>query len=252
MTRVQMLILAGLVMTVLGVFCVAAVLAGFTLFAPAAPAVAEEPPPIATPVPTPSATPAFIPQNTATPTPDDARSPTPTNTRVVNDTATPTITMTPTVTPTPTQTATSAPARQGSGGGSSSGGPRPTPAPTSRYPLKILDGPVSYKTHNHFLVILAQVTRGNAYLGGYRLISVKTPSGAVYKGTPSCPYICKANGPEGSVLQRGNIFLETPYESGIVSFMVVDPQGRQASEVIQFDSSVDKDQWWFYYRFGQQ
>jgi len=247
MTRVQMLILAGLVMAVLGVFCVAAVLARFVLLPPA---VAEEPP-TAIRVPLPSATPTFIYPSTSTPTPDIPRSPTATNTRVVTDTATPTITPTPTVTPIPTETATPTRARQGSGGGSSSGGPRPTPAPTSRYPLKMLEGPVSYKTHNHFLVVLAQVTRGYAYLPGYRLIATKTPSGAVYKGPPSCPYICKANGPEGSILQRGNIFLEVPYESGIVSVMIVDPQGRQASEVFQFDSSVEGDLWWFYYRFGQ-
>ena len=115
----------------------------------------------------------------------------------------------------------------------------------------MLEGPVSYKTHNHFLVVLAQVTRGYTYLGGYRLIAIKTPSGATYKGPPSCPYICKANAPEGSILERGNIFLEVPYESGIVSLMIVDPQGQQASEVFQFDSSVNGDQWWFFYRFGQ-
>ena len=252
MTRVQMLVLAGLLMAVLGVFCVGAILASSALLAPPGTAVAEEPSPAATPAPLPTDTPVYIFTRTATPTPDIPRSPTATNTRVVNDTETPTITLTPTVTPTPTETVTPIPARQGSGGGSSSsGGSRPTPAPTSRFPLKMLEGPVSYKTHNHFLVILAQVTRGNAYLGNYRLIAIKTPSGAVYKGPPSCPYICKANGPEGSILERGNIFLEIPYESGLVSFMVVDPQGRQASEVIQVDTHVDLDQWWFFYRFGQ-
>ena len=252
MTRVQMLILAGLVMVVLCVFCVGAVLARSVLLAPPGTAVAEEPLAIATPAAPPTNTPAFNFPSTSTPTPNILRSPTATNTRVVNDTETPTITLTPTVTPTPTETATSAPVRQGSGGGStSSGGARPTPGPTSRFPLKMLEGPISYKTHNHFLVILAQVTRGSAYLGNYRLIAIKTPSGAVYKGTPSCPYICKANGPEGSVLERGNIFLEVPYESGIVSLMIVDPQGRQASEVFQITTNVDLDQWWFFFRFGQ-
>jgi hypothetical protein len=251
MTRVQMLILAGLLVVVLGVFCVGAVLARSVLLTPAGTAVVEEPPPLATPAPPPSDTPVFIFTRTATPTPNIPRSPTATNTRVVNDTATPTITLTPTVTETPTETATPIPARQGSGGGSSSGGPKPTPVPTSRFPLKMLEGPVSYKTHNHFLVVLAQVTRGYAYLGGYRLIAIKTPSGAIYKGPPSCPYICKANGPEGSILQRGNIFLEVPYESGVVSLMIVDPQGQQASEVFQITTNVDLDQWWFYFRFGQ-
>jgi hypothetical protein len=257
MTRVQMLILAGLVMAVVGVFCVGAVLARAVLLVPASPAVTEEPPaatlallPSAQP-PVGTDTPAFFFTSTATPTPNIPRSPTATNTRVVNDTATPTITLTPTDTPTPTETATPILARQGSGGGSSSGGPKPTPVPTSRYPLKMLEGPVAYKTHNHFLVILAQVTRGYTYLGGYRLIAIKTPSGATYKGPPSCPYICKANAPEGSILEQGNIFLEIPYETGIVSLMIVDPQGQQASEVFQVDSSVDQDQWWFYYHFGQ-
>jgi hypothetical protein len=249
MTRVQMLILAGLLVMVLGVFCVGAVLARSVLLTPPGTEVVEEPPPAATPGPPPTDTPVYIFTRTATPTPNT--SPTATNTRVVNDTATPTITLTPTVTPTPTETATPIPARQGSGGGSSSGGPKPTPAPTSRFPLKMLEGPVSYKTHNHFLVVLAQVTRGYTYLAGYRLIAVKTPSGAIYKGPPSCPYICKANGPEGSILQRGNIYLETPYESGVVSLMIVDPQGQQASEVFQITTNVDLDQWWFYYRFGQ-
>ncbi len=247
MTRVQVLILAGLALAVLGLFCVAAVLARFMLLTPA---VAEGPP-IATPAPPPSATPSFGYPDTITPTPIVPRSPTATNTRVVNDTATPTITQTPTVTPIPTETATPIPTRRGSGGGSSPGGPTPTPAPTSRYPLKMLEGPVSYKTHNHFLVVLAQVTKGGAYAGGYRLIAIMTPSGAVYKGPPSCPFICKANGPEGSILQRGNIFLETPYERGIVSLMIVNPQGQQASEVFQVDTNVEEDLWWFYYRFGQ-
>ncbi len=249
MTRVQTLILAGLVLAVLGVFCVAAVLARFILLAPA---VAEGPP-AATPAPLLSGTPEFIFPSTFTPTPKIPRSPTATNTRVVNDTATPTITLTPT--PTPTDTATPIPVRRASGasggGYTSSSGPRPTPVPTSRYPLKMLEGPVSYKTHNHFLVVLAQVTRGGAYAGGYRLIAIKTPSGAVYKGPPSCPFICKANGPEGSILERGNIVLEVPYEMGIVSLMVVDPQGQQASDVFQVDTTVDEDLWWFFYRFGR-
>ncbi len=250
MTRVQMLILAGLLMMVLGVFCVGAVLARSVLLTPSGTAVAEEPP-VATPASPPTDTPVYIFTRTATPTPNIPRSPTPTNTRVVNDTATPTITLTPTVTETPTETATPTPARRGGGGGSSSGGSRPAPVPTSRFPLKMLEGPVSYKTHNHFLVILAQVTRGNSYLANYRLIATKTPSGAIYKGPPSCNRICKANGPEGSILQRGNIFLEVPYESGIVSVMIVDPQGQQASEVFQMKTDVDGDQWWFYYHFGQ-
>jgi len=253
MTRVQMLILAGLLLMVLGVFCVGAVLARSALLTPPGTTVAEEPSPVATPAAPPTDTPAFIFTPTATPTPNVPRSPTATNTRVVNDTATPTITLTPTITETPTETATPIPARQGSGGGggTSSGGPRPTPAPTSRFPLKMLEGPVSYKTHNHFLVVLAQVTRGSTFLANYRLIATKTPSGAIYKGPPSCNRICKANGPEGSILQRGNIFLEVPYESGIVSLMIVDPQGQQASDVFTMTTNVDNDQWWFYYRFGQ-
>ncbi len=254
MTRVQMLILAGLLVMVLGVFCVGAVLARSVLLTPSGTAVAGGPLPevTATPGAPPSDTPAYIFTRTATPTPNIPRSPTATNTRVVNDTPTPTITLTPTITPTPTETATSAPARSGSGGGSSSsGGARSTPAPTSRYPLKMLEGPVSYKTHNHFLVILAQVTKGGAYAGGYRLIMTKSPSGATYKGPPSCPYICKANAPEGSILERGNIFLEVPYENGVVSAMIVNPQGIQASDVFTITTNVDNDQWWFFYRFGQ-
>jgi hypothetical protein len=254
MTRVQMLILAGLLVMVLGVFCVGAVLARSVLLAPPGTEVAEEPLPADTPASLATDTPVYIFTPTATPTPDIPRSPTATNTRVVNDTPTPTITLTPTVTPTPTETPTPTRARSSSGssgGSSSGGGAKPTSPPTSRYPLKMLDGPVSYKTHNHFLVILAQVTKGGAYAGGYRLIMTKSPSGATYKGPPSCPYICKANGPEGSILERGNMYLEIPYESGVVSMMIVDPQGIQASEVFTATTNVDLDQWWFYYRFGQ-
>ncbi len=254
MTRVQMLILAGLLVMVLGVFCVGAVMARSVLLTPPGTAVAEEPLPTDTPASLPTDTPVYIFTRTATPTPNIPRSPTATNTRVVNDTATPTITLTPTETPTPTDTATPTPARRGStggGGSSSSGGAKPPPAPTSRYPIKILDGPLSYKTHNHFLVILAELTRGFTYLPGYRLIATKTPSGAVYKGPPSCNRICKANGPEGTIIQRGNIFLEVPYESGVVSFMIVDPQGIQASDVFTMTTNMENDQWWFYYHFGQ-
>ncbi len=260
MTRVQMLILAGLLLVVLGVFCVGAVMARSVLLTPPGTAVVEEPLPAGTPAPLPSAqpplgtdTPVYIFTRTATPTPNIPRSPTVTNTRVVNDTATPTITLTPTETQTPTETPSPTRARNGSSGGgsSSSGGSKATPVPTSRFPLKMLEGPVSYKTHTHFLVILAQVTKGGAYAGGYRLIMTKAPSGATYKGPPSCPFICKANGPEGSILQRGNIVLEVPYESGVVSMMIVDPQGMQASEVFTATTNVDLDQWWFYYRFGQ-
>src|SRR5512137_431381 len=99
MTRVQMLILAGLLLVVLGVFCVGAVLARSVLLTPPGTAVAEEPPPEATPATPPNAqppagtnTPVLIFTRTATPTPIP-RSPTATNTRVVNDTATPTITL---------------------------------------------------------------------------------------------------------------------------------------------------------------
>jgi hypothetical protein len=254
MTRVQMLILAGLLVMVLGVFCVGAVMARSVLLTPPGTAVAEEPLPIATPVAPPTDTPVYIFTRTAIPTPNIPRSPTATNTRVVNDTATPTITLTPTETPIPTETATPIRIRtsSGGGGGSSSGGAGagPTPVPTSRFPLKMLEGPVSYKTHNHFLVVLVQVTKGGAYAGGYRLIMTKAPSGATYKGPPSCPYICKANGPEGSILERGNMVLEVPYESGVVSLMIVNPQGQQVSDVFQITTNVDNDQWWFYYRFG--
>ncbi len=83
------------------------------------------------------------------------------------------------------------------------------------------------------------------------MIMTKAPSGATYKGPPSCPYICKANAPEGAILQRGTMVLEVPYESGVVSMMIVDPQGMQASEVFTATTNVDQDQWWFFYRFGQ-
>src|SRR5512137_556999 len=101
MTRVQMLILAGLLVMVLGVFCVGAVLARSVLLTPPGTTVAEEPLPVATPTAPPGAqpppgtnTPVLIFTRTATPTPNVPRSPTATNTRVVNDTATPTITLT--------------------------------------------------------------------------------------------------------------------------------------------------------------
>lgn len=223
------------------------------------------PPPTSTTTPTPSATPTFP----FTPTPTDTPIPTPTSTRVVNNTATPTPSKTPTPAP-PTATPTNTPVSR-SNYGSSSGSvgsfqshPAATPVPTSRYPFKVVEGPIAYKTKNHFLVILAKVTAGGAFLPNYKLVGFHSPTGLNWESLPSCDHICKASGPPGVhnnegeliekfLIQEGNLFIEFPfYEDGVFTFMLVDPQGHQASEVLQLEMDSDSDsRKWFYLRFNR-
>ncbi|NIP23334.1 MAG: hypothetical protein GWO38_05805 [Phycisphaerae bacterium] len=227
--------------------------------------IAAGPPPKPTATPTPSATPTFP----FTPTPTDTPIPTPTSTRVVNNTATPTPSKTPTPAP-PTATPTNTPVSRSNYGISSSSvgsfqsNPAATPVPTSRYPFRVVEGPLDYKTKNHFLVILAKVTAGGAFLPNYKLVGFHSPTGRNWESLPSCNHICKASGPPGVhddegelierfLIQEGNIFIEFPfYEDGVFTFMLVDPQGRQASEVLQLelDSSSDNRKW-FYLHFSR-
>jgi hypothetical protein len=252
MTRAQILILAVLSMLVCIVFGIAAVVIRAQLASFSEPAIAAQPSPEPNFTEGPTATQTIVPTNTFTPTPIDTLTPTPTATRVVLDTPTPTPSGTPTITPIPTPTNTLVV------GGSSasrrfSSGPRPTPVPTSRYPLKLADGPVAYETKNYILVVYARITSGGALLPGYRMVGTHTPSGVHIESAPSCNYLCKASGPkeEDTLIQEANLAFEAYfYDTGTWSMVILDPQGHQASEV--FDIQIDiNDRKWFYYHFNR-
>jgi len=224
-----------------------------------------------TPTATQTATPTPIPTNTTSPTPTDTSAPTPTATLVVDSTATKTPTKTPRPTRTPTPTDTPVAPIGGSGSSSSAGSsggasfsPAPTPLPTSRYPLRIVEGPIAYETDNHFLVVLGKVTRGYGFLAGYRLVGFHSPTGVNWESVPSCGHLCKASGPAGVYnndgelierfqIQEGNLVLEFPqYEDGVFILHLVDPQGNQASEVFELPlDSRDDERRWFYIHFHQ-
>ena len=209
------------------------------------------------PTPTDTATPTETLVFTATPTPTETPIPTETPTRVVNNTATPTPSKTPWPTATPINTPPSASNGGSSLGGSIRTGPQPIPTPTSRYPFQIVEGPVAYDTDNHFLVILAKVTKNEAILGNYRIVGFHSPSGLNWKSVPSCGHLCKASGPaeivdaDGKVIKRfpiqeGNLFFEFPYyEEGFWALMIVDPQGYQVSEAffIKYDGMESSRKW---------
>lgn len=250
MTRVQILILAILAVTVCIVFGVAAVVVQTQFIPSLTPVIAEQPLAEASLTPAATATWTPIPTSTITPTPTDTPLPTPTNTRVVNDTATPT----PTYTPLPTSTGTISPTptRTG-GGGSSPGAPRPTPTPSSRYPFKIVGAPLEYKTKNFIFVVYVRVTSGDVLLPGYRLVGTHYPTGANIKSEPSCPKLCRGSGPriEDYLIQEGNLVFEAFfYDTGTWSLMLVDGQGQQVSEVFNINIDI-KDRKWFYYHFNR-
>jgi hypothetical protein len=248
MTRVQILILVILAVTVCIIFGIAAVVVQTQFIPSLTPVIAEQPPAEASPTPVATATWTPIPTSTVTPTPADTPLPTPTNTRVVNDTATPTPTQT--RLPTPTGTITATPTRTGGG---SSGAPRPTPTPSSPYPFRIVDTPLEYETKNFIFVVYARVSSGDVLLPGYRLVGTHYPTGANVKSEPSCPKLCRGSGPrvEDYLIQEGNLVFEAFfYDTGTWSLMLVDGQGQQVSEV--FHVSIDiKDRKWFYYHFNR-
>jgi hypothetical protein len=253
MTRRQIYALAGLAMMVCVVFFILAITVRSNLTNSIASAN-PEPAGSAVP-PSPTFTPglAIIPTNTFTPLPAEPSTPTPTYTRVVNDTATPTPSQTPEPTHTPTSTPIPAATQSRGGGSRTGGGPRPTPAPTSRYPFTVVEEPQVYSTTNHIFVVLARVTSGGSVLvPGYRMVGTHSPTGASHQSEPSCDHLCKASGPKGEFLiQEGNLVFEAPfYDTGTWSLMLVDPQGRQVSEVLKID--VDsKNKKWFFYHFNQ-
>jgi len=227
MTRVQILILAILAITVCMVFGIAAITVRTQLMPSLTPVVAQQPEPEAPPTSAATPTWTIMPTYTLSPTPVDTPLPTATNTRVVQDTLTPTPTHT--AAPTPTGTITPTPTRSSSsGGGGSSGGPRPTPTPTSRYPFRIVTQPLEYKTKNFIFVIYARVSSGDVLLPGYRLIGTHYPTGANIKSEPSCVHLCRASGPkvEDYLIQESNLVFEAFfYDTGTWSLMLVDPQG---------------------------
>jgi hypothetical protein len=169
---------------------------------------------------------------------------------VVLDTATPTPSLTPTATPIPSITPTPTLGRGGSG---STGGARPTPQPTSRYPLKIVEGPLTYETKNYIFVVYARITSGGTLLPGYRMVGTHRPSGATIKSDASCNYLCKGSGPrkEQYFIQEGNLVFEAFfYDTGSWSLMLIDPQGQQASDILKID--IDKaKRVWYYYHFNR-
>ena len=218
--------------------------------------------------PTATATPSPIPTNTSTATPTETLIPSPTATLVVHSTATKTSTPTPRPTRTPRPTDTPVPSSNAGGSGSSSvvsqpTGPTPTPTATSRYPFVIVEGPLDYKTKNHFLVVLAKVTKGNVIMPNYRLAGFHSPSKAEWESVPSCDHYCKGSAPVAYMndsnelinipRQEGNLVFEFPrYERGTFTLVLLDPQRQQASEpfVLELDSDSDRRKW-FYMHFNQ-
>ena len=252
MTRVQILILLILAITVCIVFGIAAITVRTQLMPSLTPAIAERPESETTT--TPAAVPTWtpIPISTSTPTPTDTRLPTATYTRVVQDTATPTVTHTPA--PTPTGTISPSPTRSsGGGGGGTYRTPVPTPTPTSLYPFRIVGQTLAYSTTNYIFVTYARVTSGDVLLPGYRLIGTHYPTGAHIESEPSCPYLCRASGPsiEDYLIQEGNLVFEAFfYDTGSWSLMLVDPQGRQVSEILHIGIDI-RDRKWFYYHLNR-
>ena len=265
MRRGQIFILIVMSIITVILFSIVAIW-GITLINSNLPASVNEPEIVTAPSPTPTITPtpSATPTNTPIPTPTDTPIPTPTNTRVVHDTATPTPSKTPTPAP-PTETPTNTPISRSGGGSVAQVQPTITPLPASLYPLQLVEGPVAYTTTNHFLVILAQVTANNTVpLANYKMIGSHSPTGVNWESLPSCNHWCKASGPpgisnkEGTLLKQfsireGNLVFEFPfYEEGVFSLMLVDPQGRQASEVFQLKlEGGDKERKWFFVRFNR-
>lgn len=248
MTQGQILVLVVLAIMVCIVFGVAAVTIRPLLVSSPAPAVVEQP---GSDLPASSTLPATwtpVPTATFNPISTDTPYPTSTYTLVVHDTATPTPSQTPGPTSTPTSTPT--PTRRGSGGSARPTSPPPTP--TSRYPFRLIGEPVAYETDNHFFVILAKVTSGNVLLPGYRIVGNHRPTGAGHQSEPSCNYLCKASGPKGAfTVQEGNLVFEAPfYDTGTWSLVLLDPQGRQASELFKVEIDAE-EKMWFYYHLGQ-
>lgn len=195
----------------------------------------------------------FTPTSTPVPTETNTPAPTPTGTRVVLDTATPTPSGTPT--PAPTATATLVVS-----GGGYSGGYRATATPSWKYHFHVTQGPVAYSTTNHWLVVLAQLTENGLPAAGYKLVGTHHPTGAEAQSDVSCPNLCKASGVEavtddsGNIvkfqIQKGNVQFETQtYDTGTWTLMVVDGNGKQASDAIEIAINSDDPQW-FYYTFS--
>lgn len=222
-----------------------------------------------TPTPSATATITPIPTNTATGTPTETLIPSATATLVVHSTATKTATPTrrPTRTPKPTETPEGGNSETTSSSSntviSTPRGPTPTPKPTSRYPFVVVDGPQEYETKNHFLVILAKVTRNNVPLANYRLAGFHSPTQSEWESIPSCDHFCKGSAPvaasdeSGNLVQltrqEGNLVFEYPrYEDGVFTLVLLDPQRNQVSEpfTINMDNDSD-DRRWYYMHFAR-
>ncbi|MFQ5613234.1 MAG: hypothetical protein ACE5H9_13990 [Anaerolineae bacterium] len=224
---------------------------------------------------------------TATPFPTS----TPTETPLPEPTATATLVVitTPTATKEPTQpfsfqpggqpTATATPVVS-SGGGSSGGGgtstggggssvATSTPTPGSRFPLQVVEGPLTYSTENHIFVVYFAITdAGNNPLPGYRVVGQFRPGGFYLESVESCGEFCVASGPAETCvpindddnndedkcevikfsIQQGNVVFEAPfYVTGTWTLYVVDRLGARVSDDLVFNTNQADDQrQWFY------
>lgn len=202
----------------------------------------------------------FTPTQTATPTPIPTSTPTAPPTMTPPPTATATRVVVPTDTPTPGPLPIDTPGVNISE--EEVGVPTPTSVvvakprkratPTPAFPFKVIESQ-AYDTENHFFVLYARITSGNALLAGYRIVGTHSPSGQYFESQPSCDTLCKASGPKlkDLLVQEGNVAFEAGvYETGAYHLVLQDPQGQQVSDVIEIPIDASHRQW-FYYHFNR-
>jgi hypothetical protein len=98
-----------------------------------------------------------------------------------------------------------------------------------------------------------RITSGNTLLPGYRMVGTHNPTGAHVESPPSCGKLCKGSGPkrENWLIQESNLAFEAFfYDTGTWSLVLLDPQGQQASEVLEIKIDI-KDRKWYYYHFNR-
>jgi hypothetical protein len=117
----------------------------------------------------------------------------------------------------------------------------------------VVEEPLTYETDNHMFVILAVVSSGDLLLPGYRMVGTHSPSGAQVESEPSCDHLCQGSGPDPEVspIWEGNLVFEAFfYDTGTWSLTLLDPQGQQASEILEIEIDIE-DRYWFYYHFNR-
>lgn len=202
----------------------------------------------------------FTPTQTSTPTPIPTTTPTAPPTMTSPPTATATRVVVPTHTPTPSPPPADTPAVGIAA--DEAGLPTPTSVaaprartratPTPAFPFKVVESQ-AYETENHFFVLYARITSGNALLAGYRIVGTHSPSGQYFESEPSCDTLCKASGPKlkDLLVQEGNVAFEAGvYETGAYHLVVKDPEGQQVSDVVEIPIDASHRQW-FYYHFNR-